>query len=114
MFAAVLHERTGWPIFGVYHPGGGPGMSAPMHWVCRTPDGLFADASGQELVESDLQAEYRLWIGQLADLHEADLQEVMKRFRRPADDYRLARDEHLDLLLPGLPQIAAAPGSTCR
>jgi hypothetical protein len=101
VFAAVLHERTGWPVCGLYQAPGRPGHEGAFHWVCRAPDGTYADAAGIGQAESDVTSRYA-GHGRNIVIHETTLDDMVARFKRPRRNFVIARKEHLDLLLPDL------------
>lgn len=109
VLAVVVHERTGWPICGFYlGPDGRPGFDAPVHFACRAPDGTFSDARGTGRSLEEIVAEYGLDGRRELLVHEVSVEEVMSLFRRHQWNYAIAREEHLDLLLPDLDGAAVA------
>lgn len=102
VFAAVLWERTGWPIVGFHAATDGPGRWSPRHWACLDPDGGYADARGRGLSLADMETAYGAGLVPV----EADMAEVVSRFVRPVGNYEAAR-AHLETLLPGLPDAEA-------
>ncbi len=99
VFAAALHERTGWPIVGFYGRGGRPGREGTAHWACASPAGGYADARGMDRSLAEMEADF----GMPLEPHERPPSEMLWRAVRPAALYGEARD-HLDVLLPGLDQ----------
>lgn len=71
------------------------------------PDGLYADARGSSRTEDDVLADFS-GVSQNTPLRilPSTLQDVVTRSRRPAVNYEAAREEHLDLLLPELGEMA--------
>lgn len=101
--ALAVHERTGWPTFGIFDAPGGAWTDKPRHVACRAPDGTYADARGTGLDEEAFLSAYRRPGAVPLEVRPFPPAEVRAMFRsRTAADFALAA-EHLPRLLPGLP-----------
>jgi hypothetical protein len=101
-FAVAVQDMTGWDMVAVRLPW----EDVPRHVACRTPDGLFVDARGDDLTGEELAAGYYRWAGVMPDIHEIDREEVVRTFRRHPHQYVEAR-EAVERLLPGLAEAMA-------
>lgn len=104
VLALAIHERTRWPIVGVFDPWE---ERHPMHVACRAPDGSYVDAQGAGQGLGEFSDPYKKWSDCPIVVREMSPSHVLACFPLHPHYHDLARDEHLDILLPDLESLAA-------